>query len=112
MPAHEQRLWLVAYDIADPRRLARIARYMETIGVRLQYSLFAVLANETEIRERREALEQRIKPSQDDVRIYPVHPGSRALLLGVDLTSPDLLPQHPAMRPLTQADTHVHSNAD
>ena len=33
-------LSLVAYDIADPKRLARCARVCEDYGVRVQYSLF------------------------------------------------------------------------
>lgn len=33
-------LILVAYDIAHPRRLARVARACEDYGVRVQYSLF------------------------------------------------------------------------
>ncbi|HTI68628.1 MAG TPA: CRISPR-associated endonuclease Cas2, partial [Candidatus Limnocylindria bacterium] len=33
-------LRLVAYDIADPKRLHRVAMICENFGVRVQYSLF------------------------------------------------------------------------
>jgi len=33
-------LILIAYDIADPKRLAKIAKTCEDFGVRVQYSLF------------------------------------------------------------------------
>lgn len=33
-------LTLVAYDIADPKRLAKVARTCEDYGVRVQYSVF------------------------------------------------------------------------
>lgn len=33
-------LALIAYDITDPKRLAKIARHCEDYGVRVQYSVF------------------------------------------------------------------------
>jgi CRISPR-associated protein Cas2 len=39
-PAQDQMLILIAYDIADPKRLAKIAKTCEDFGVRVQYSLF------------------------------------------------------------------------
>jgi CRISPR-associated protein Cas2 len=33
-------LTLVAYDIAEPKRLAKVARVCEDFGVRVQYSVF------------------------------------------------------------------------
>jgi CRISPR-associated protein Cas2 len=34
------RLWLVAYDIADPKRLYRVAKSLEPLGARQQKSVF------------------------------------------------------------------------
>jgi CRISPR-associated protein Cas2 len=34
------RLWLVAYDIAEPKRLRKIAKSCETFGARQQKSIF------------------------------------------------------------------------
>jgi CRISPR-associated protein Cas2 len=39
-PAADQMLTLIAYDIADPKRLARVAKTCEDYGVRVQYSVF------------------------------------------------------------------------
>lgn len=39
-PAADQMLTLIAYDIADPRRLARVAKTCENYGIRVQYSVF------------------------------------------------------------------------
>jgi CRISPR-associated protein Cas2 len=39
-PGEKQMLTLIAYDIADPKRLAKIARVCEDYGVRVQYSVF------------------------------------------------------------------------
>lgn len=39
-PAQDQMLILIAYDIAAPQRLAKIAKTCADFGVRVQYSLF------------------------------------------------------------------------
>lgn len=39
-PGEKQMLTLLAYDIADHKRLARVARVCEDFGVRVQYSIF------------------------------------------------------------------------
>ena len=44
-------LTLLAYDIADPKRLARVARVCEDFGVRVQYSVFECRLEESEFTE-------------------------------------------------------------
>ena len=39
-PGEKQMLTLLAYDITEPKRLARVAKVCEDFGVRVQYSLF------------------------------------------------------------------------
>ncbi len=39
-PGETEMLSLVAYDIADHKRLARVAKTCEDFGVRVQYSIF------------------------------------------------------------------------
>jgi len=39
-PASGQMLTVIAYDIADHKRLAKVARACEDFGVRVQYSIF------------------------------------------------------------------------
>lgn len=39
-PAAHQMLTLIAYDIADPKRLTKVAKTCEDYGVRVQYSVF------------------------------------------------------------------------
>lgn len=108
MPARGA-LWLVSYDIADPRRLARVARAMTRYGVRVQYSVFAVLAKTEEIRELKTLLATLIKPSEDDVRIYPISPSGRSMMLGASMLAPDMLPQHPAFQQLRLPLTMTHN---
>jgi len=44
-------LSLVAYDISDHKRLARVARVCEDFGVRVQYSIFECRLEEAEFTE-------------------------------------------------------------
>jgi len=39
-PAEDQMLIVVAYDVSDPKRLAKVANVCEDFGVRVQYSIF------------------------------------------------------------------------
>ena len=39
-PGETEMLTLLAYDIADPKRLSRVAKVCEDYGVRVQYSVF------------------------------------------------------------------------
>ena len=39
-PAQSQMLIVVAYDVSDPKRLAKVATVCENYGTRVQYSIF------------------------------------------------------------------------
>lgn len=39
-PGKDEMLTLIAYDVSDPKRLAKVARTCEDFGVRVQYSVF------------------------------------------------------------------------
>lgn len=76
---------LVCYDIADPRRLARIARLCSSWGVRLQRSFFlAEVSLETFEKNIKAAIERILNPEEDSVLVYPLSPREleRASYLG------------------------------
>lgn len=62
--------YVVAYDIADPHRLQRVARVMEDYGVRQQKSVFECWLTETEWRRLRDRLAELTEPTVDSVRCY------------------------------------------
>jgi CRISPR-associated protein Cas2 len=66
------RTYLIAYDIADAKRLARVHRYMKRVAVPLQYSVFVTRLTERQLDKVMAALARLINPRQDDVRAYPV----------------------------------------
>lgn len=70
--AHRRLPHIIAYDIANPKRLGRVHRYLKKIALPLQYSVFLIELDA----ERRDKvlrhLEKLIHPKQDDVRLYPL----------------------------------------
>lgn len=74
--------WLIAYDIADPRRLTRIHTFLKKYGVPVQYSVFLVRLDRRALREVVRGLRDRLRKSEDDVRLYRLPPGCRPELLG------------------------------
>lgn len=63
---------IVAYDIADPRRLTKIAKIMKDYGSRVQKSIFEVSARGGVFDELRRRVEEIIIPEEDGVKYFPV----------------------------------------
>lgn len=89
--------WLVCYDIAEPRRLARVWRAVREFGVPVQYSVFWARLDSVGLGEALSATAARIDPRRDDVRFYPLPEnvqitglGRDVVPLGVDLGDPVL----------------------
>lgn len=73
-----RRRYLIAYDIADPRRLRRICGAMKGYGDRLQYSVFVCDLNHSELIHARLAVEQIMIMSEDSVVIVDLGEGEQA----------------------------------
>lgn len=67
--------WLVAYDIACPRRLARVHRLLVAWALPAQYSVFLLVATREAVGALMGELARLIHPRQDDVRIFRLEPG-------------------------------------
>lgn len=63
---------VVAYDIADPRRLQRIAKVMKDYGLRVQKSIFEVEVTEQQFKEMRKRAEAELLPEEDGVKFFPL----------------------------------------
>jgi CRISPR-associated protein Cas2 len=77
--------WLVCYDIAEPRRLARVWRTVKEFGVPLQYSVFWARLDEPGVGAALGAIARRIDPRRDDVRLYPLPENVQVTGLGHDI---------------------------
>jgi CRISPR-associated protein Cas2 len=70
MADSQNGLYLIAYDIADPRRLSRVHRALKKQGLPVQYSVFTVVMKRKALLRLLEYVEQLIEPAEDDIRCY------------------------------------------
>ena len=78
----KEKLYLIAYDIADPRRLGRVARHVRQYACRVQYSVFAASLTRTRLDRLLAELETLIDTRHDDVRAYPLPARGEVTLMG------------------------------
>jgi len=77
--------FLIAYDIADNKRVAKLGRFLSKVGVRVEYSIFYVKAAKDEMTEIAMKITNIIDTEMDDVRIYEIED------YGIALGNADLL---------------------
>ncbi|MDO8942660.1 MAG: CRISPR-associated endonuclease Cas2 [Desulfobacterales bacterium] len=71
-PGAREMLYLVAYDISEPKRLHRVAKLCEDHGVRVQYSLFECPLEPDVFKRFWMDLLGEIDASEDRVVAYPM----------------------------------------
>jgi len=88
----DSMLRLIAYDIADPRRLRRVAAVCQDFGIRVQKSLFECWLEEPRFDELWEKLCQQINSQEDTLSAYVIDracsPRRRQFGAGVPPTLP------------------------
>jgi CRISPR-associated protein Cas2 len=70
MPSNQLRLHLICYDIADPKRLGRVHRYLRKYAMPLQYSVFIAYTAPKTVSGILVGIAKLIEPSEDDIRCY------------------------------------------
>jgi CRISPR-associated protein Cas2 len=75
------RMWIVAYDIADPKRLRKVAQQLEDAGERVQKSIFEVALSADERKRLERRLANSITHDEDHVLLHPVCTTCRARTL-------------------------------
>lgn len=67
--------WLLAYDIKDPGRLARVHRRMICCATPVEYSVFLLIGSKKDLQTCIDSILEVIDRSEDDVRCYflPLH---------------------------------------
>jgi len=90
--SHSQPIkYVIAYDIADPRRLARVHRCLRDEGLPLQYSVFNVCLTQRQLRALLIELEALIEPREDDIRVYPLPARGECRSLGCQMFPEDVM---------------------
>ncbi len=76
--------YLIAYDIANPRRLRRVARLLEKHATRCQKSVFLIRAGVDRVRQILDQILPLLKPSTDCVQAWELARGQslQGLVLG------------------------------
>ncbi len=82
MPISNPRQFLICYDIADPKRLGRVHRYLSARAFPVQYSVFSARVTGHCVDTMLQDLSGVIHPRQDDVRVYTLSDQSRHANLG------------------------------
>lgn len=92
MSLHASARWLVTYDIADPRRLSRLCRYLKKQGVPVQYSVFLVDASAAQMGAIVVRIAKMIDADADDVRAYRLPEKLWQVTLGASILPDGILP--------------------
>ena len=87
----KKKLYLIAYDIADPKRLGQVARYLCQYAYRVQYSVFVASLSSYQLERLLFDLEEIIEPRWDDIRAYPLPSTGDVTLLGNQFFATDTL---------------------
>ncbi|HBT26752.1 MAG TPA: CRISPR-associated endonuclease Cas2 [Pseudothermotoga sp.] len=79
-------LFVVSYDIVDDKRRKELSDYLESYGVRVQYSVFETELNQSQLNQMIKGIKKRIKSDEDTVRIYPIADNLRSAIttIGTD----------------------------
>lgn len=70
MALHQKKLYLISYDIADPKRLSKTHRVLKKAGLPLQYSVFTTVMSRVRLNYLLKSIDGIIDPNEDDVRCY------------------------------------------
>jgi CRISPR-associated protein Cas2 len=69
-----RRRYLVCYDIANAKRLRRVAKLLKSYGTRLQYSVFECPLDDLRLEQAKAALRGEINSDQDQVMFVSLGP--------------------------------------
>ena len=104
------RNWLIAYDIADPRRLRKVHSFLKQHAIPVQYSAFVLRGNQMQLDRVLSGIAARIKVTSDDVRAYHLPNRCEIAALGIQhLPEGILLPSHGLSRLLNALDQDAGS---
>lgn len=68
--AEERLFYLLAYDICDDRRRAKIARLLESLGARVQGSVFEAYLTQPELEKLISRSRKVMQEKEDSLRVY------------------------------------------
>ncbi len=70
--SEERDFYVLAYDIGDDKRRVKIAKLMESLGARVQGSVFEAYLTAAELESLLRKAEKRMRKEEDSLRVYPL----------------------------------------
>ncbi len=67
-----KHFYVVAYDIGDDKRRRKVVKLMESIGTRMNYSVFECMLTDIQYQNMRKKLARLVTKKEDWVNIYPI----------------------------------------
>ena len=92
MSVHASARWLVTYDIADPKRLGRLFKFLKKQGVPVQYSVFLVDASLAQMGGLIVQMAKMVDADTDDVRPYRLPENPWKATLGGSMLPAGVMP--------------------
>lgn len=84
-----ERLYLIAYDVADDKARTNLAKFLEGYGVRIQFSLFEARLTPGELKEVLAEAGKRIDTRFDRFDVYPIRADDIPRIRSVGRKRPD-----------------------
>lgn len=78
MSADQARQYVIAYDVTDDRRRTRLAKQLEAVGDRVQYSVFLLQVRPAKLVRLTSALEGLMDRDEDSILICDLGPAGQA----------------------------------
>ena len=66
----ERSFYIIVYDVVNDKRRLKVAKELEAVGERVQYSVFEVFLTSSELKKLKKRLKKRVDIKEDSVRIY------------------------------------------
>ena len=87
--------YLLTYDMTDNKRRLKLAKLLESVGLRVQGSVFEGWLTDSEIKQIREKCRSLLHTENDSLRIYPICRSCREKMIligrGTSLPEPGLV---------------------
>jgi CRISPR-associated protein Cas2 len=91
MADNQPGLYLIAYDIANPKRLGCVHRTLKKEGLPVQYSVFTVVMKRPRLLRLLDRLADQIVWEEDDIRCYRLPAKTDAVSLGKQYFPEDVM---------------------
>lgn len=89
----KRSFYLLSYDICSDKRRAKIAKIMESLGERVQGSVFEAWLNEEELEKLLRRVKRTFAEKEDSLRVYVICEGCRPKMRTLGTGKPTPPPQ-------------------